>query len=84
MSESDGGAAFPTMEFERVGEYVHSDIVHPGMTLRDWFAGKALQGMLSNGIGLHWSEGIEPISLPEFGEESYRFADAMLKAREAK
>ena len=47
-----------------------------GMTLRDYFAAKALQGMLaeSGGGALHNT------NLSEF---AYLIADAMLKAREA-
>jgi hypothetical protein len=48
-----------------------------GMTLRDYFAAKAMQGMLSACTG--WSEaGIERLA-----KCSYMTADAMLKAREA-
>lgn len=46
-----------------------------GMTLRDYFAAKAMQGEISN------SEGFEkPESLAKF---AYEVADAMLRAREA-
>jgi hypothetical protein len=47
-----------------------------GMTLRDYFAAKAMQGMLaeSGGGALHNT------NLSEF---AYLIADAMLKAREA-
>ena len=44
-----------------------------GMTLRDYFAAKAMQGMMN-----------EAISIREIAACSYRMADAMLKAREAK
>jgi len=59
--------------------------VHGGyakdMTLRDWYAGLAMQGMLSNEklhkqileVGQSWIE-----------ESAWAVADAMLKAREAK
>jgi hypothetical protein len=43
-----------------------------GMSLRDWFAGMALQGMLANGGGDH-------TLLPQ---KTYKIADAMLKERE--
>ena len=36
-------SAFPLVEPVNSG-----DTVHPGMTLRDWFAGQALNGLLSN------------------------------------
>lgn len=44
----------------------------PGMTLRDWFAGQALTGWLSDGV----------VSEPQYcAEFAYRMADAMLEAR---
>ena len=44
-----------------------------GMTLRDYFAAKALQGLLSN----HTAEGQNQ----EYASWAYQYADAMLKAR---
>jgi hypothetical protein len=46
-----------------------------GMTLRDYFAAKALQGMLAE-ISLK-------ATVEEFANKSYELADAMMKAREA-
>ena len=49
-----------------------------GISIRDYFAVRAMQGMLSN------SELTTAINSHEqFAELSYRMADAMLKAREA-
>ena len=49
-----------------------------GMTLRDYFAAKAMQGMLSgllaDGMDLGWSD---------VATNAYQMADAMMKAREA-
>jgi hypothetical protein len=45
-----------------------------GMTLRDYFAAKAMQGLLSNRNA--------EAAIDEFATKSYRMADAMLKARE--
>ena len=64
-----GGPAFPANHFDMAeGEH--------GMTLRDYFAAKAMQGLLAgllaNGMDLEW----ENISV-----NSYREADAMLKTR---
>ena len=47
-----------------------------GMTLRDYFAAKTLQGLLSNRNA--------EAAIDEFAAKSYRMADAMLKARDAK
>jgi hypothetical protein len=47
-----------------------------GMTLRDYFAGKAMQCMYANGS---FPTGI----MLDTAKEAYEMADAMLKAREA-
>jgi hypothetical protein len=51
----------------------------PGMTLRDYFAGQALQGLLSNSaiVQLH------VIRTDEVAHYAYEFADAMLNRRDA-
>lgn len=65
-----GGPAFPTPRYER------GDMYSLGMTLRDYFAAKAMQGMLSeNGGGA-----VRNDTLAYF---AYEVADAMLKARES-
>jgi len=46
----------------------------PGMTLRDWFAGQALAGIMAQGSGT--SNAVEWAP-----EEAYAVADAMLAAR---
>ncbi len=46
-------------------------------SLRDYFAGKALQGLLSDNV-------CEGMSHCEVAANCYRMADAMLKAREVK
>jgi len=51
-----------------------------GMTLRDYFAAKAMQGIISS-FGFK-KAGLESIN--DIVEESFLFADAMLKAREEK
>jgi len=47
-----------------------------GMTLRDYFAAKAMRGMYANGS---FPTGI----MFDTAKEAYEMADAMLKAREA-
>lgn len=48
-----------------------------GMTLRDYFAAKAMQGMM----GVDHEDYI-PIHCEQLANQAYMFADAMLKARE--
>jgi len=47
-----------------------------GMTLRDYFAAKAMQAIVSRGI-------VNEVPLEIYATNAYRMADAMLKAREA-
>jgi len=58
---------------------------HSGMTLRDYFAGKAMTGILNsldfNQIKQKDNEGIE-LEILNWGRIAYMFSDAMLKARE--
>jgi hypothetical protein len=49
-----------------------------GMTLRDYFAAKALHGLLSIE-----QDGFDPEDSPHFAKCAYFLADAMLKARDA-
>ncbi|MEQ8450612.1 MAG: hypothetical protein RIB97_13085 [Nitratireductor sp.] len=68
---NDGGPAFP----------VSKDVVYPqlnGMSLRDWFAGQALNGMGT------WSPNGMPGNHKARADWAYEQADAMLKAREVK
>ena len=50
-------------------------INHKGMTLRDYFAAKAMQGLIS--------EPSTQGTMDEFAHRAYAIADAMMKAREA-
>jgi hypothetical protein len=69
---NDGGPAFPT-----TGEgYGYSRYSHNGMTLRDWFAGQALTGLMANPhANIEWMEKHAVTS-------AYNAADAMLAERE--
>lgn len=59
---------------------------HSGISLRDWFAGMALQGLLSNGnaqVVKAFSRHAESADVA-FAESAYNFADAMIAEREKK
>jgi hypothetical protein len=67
----DGGPAFPHMAVDGHPDY------RLGLSLRDWFAGKALAGMLASETdGSTYRE-------DHAAERAYRLADAMLAARKA-
>jgi hypothetical protein len=72
MSINDGGMAFAVPAVFNEGLGVHSQ--EYGMTLRDYFAAKALQGMLAH----HESLTVNQVDV------CYDIADAMIKAREVK
>lgn len=72
MSAADnGGPAFPVDELNQQTGQVCKQ--HLGMTLRDFFAAKAMHGGLC--------EGSEVYRPSEFAKWCYEMADAMLKAR---
>lgn len=50
-----------------------------GRVLRDWFAGMALQGMISNQGMIDVWPGVHG---PKFSEEAYQVADAMIAQRD--
>lgn len=58
---NNGGPAFPT------------GTAYQGMSLRDYFAAKAMQGLMD-----------APMSNAEIADEAYQMADLMIKAREQK
>lgn len=90
--KADGGPAFPVFESYEPDAMRTPGIQYLGMTLRDWFAGKAREG----DIELHMeqenlqryrehgnNESGVPLYLPCTREEAkFLYADAMLEARE--
>ena len=69
MSVKDGGPAFP---LPKGNENIDPTVA--GMSLRDWFAGMALQGLIVRPIGVQVGC---PLSM-----RAYELADAMLKERD--
>jgi len=64
MNKSDnGGSAFPSQR---------DDCDNEGMTLRDWFAGQALGGLLATN---------QTADVSSYAIASYELADAMIEAR---
>lgn len=81
MRKRDGGSAFP-----RSGAYANMGTPRAhsqeGMSLRDWFAGMALQGLT---VGTDLEQAAHRGLWPDHDKATkfcYAIADAMLKARE--
>lgn len=77
----DGGPAFQSFRQHALGRV---EQVHPGMSLRDWFAGQAMAGMLAmpehdNG-NFHNNCGEAFVGPARY---AYRMADAMIAARKS-
>lgn len=77
---NDGGPAFPVHiqsldDLSGQGRDEDMEVVsqcqHPGMSLRDWFAGMALQGILSANYNVDQT----------VAREAYASADAMIAER---
>lgn len=81
----DGGAAFPCQQGE-CSDGTWNQTYDPGMTLRDFFAAKALQAYLShpqNIAGVVRAGQKRDMSPQDFvAIAAYEYADAMLKARQ--
>jgi len=75
---NDGGPAFPVTPTDRSGQIAPTEF---GMSLRDYFAAKAMQASYL----LHM-EGTRNVSkdAASLASEAYAMADAMLAAREVK
>ena len=61
--------AFPNVHDPKTGSMSH------GMSLRDYFAAKAMPGMLSENSGIRYPT-------DELVDFAYKIADAMMKARD--
>jgi hypothetical protein len=72
MTKETGGPAFPYLETGDCGQ-------REGMTLRDYFAAKAVPGLVVAG---RFKAGMDqkPEST-QYAESAYKIADAMLRAR---
>lgn len=87
---NNGGPAFPAGSIRKSrsaadpgADFVVTDVVAPkyaGMTLRDYFAAKALVGLMGRGWSSHKGPDYDLVKI--WAESSFGIADAMLAARE--
>ncbi|EMM6942148.1 hypothetical protein RGI86_002207 [Morganella morganii] len=80
MTDKTGGSAFPML-----GSVAYNSdwSIDPGMTLRDYFAAKAMQGewaAQSDDCG-YFIDCVNDEAFDKAAELYYRMADAMLRAR---
>lgn len=75
-ARSAGGPAFPTQEYHADGSPSYLTL---GMTLRDYFAAKALQGLLADPNAFEPDEDGPHMT---YARAAYNFADAMMEARQ--
>lgn len=69
-TKTDGGAAFPVVHPDGMG------VQYFGLSVRDYFAAKAMQAAATNPAGA------DGFTFEQRAEWAYRQADAMIKARE--
>ena len=73
MTPNTGGPAFPA-------QVKFFDEPTTGMTLRDYFAAKAMEGFNRHMVAYEWGQDVMDMA----ARNAYALADAMLKAREQK
>ncbi len=66
MTKPDGEPAFPGVKAS------HSGADNEGMTLRQWYAGQALAGLMSLNAECY------RVSMPACAKDCYAYADAMI------
>ncbi len=90
----DGGPAFPVAGHcvDASGAYCGDVVNSKGLSLRDWFAGQALAGLLADPCGATREQclkhGVDPDSKTAqaqiYAIVAYAYSDAMLAARKEK
>lgn len=81
-TQNHGGSAFPYSGVHK-DEKVNLIVDSHGMTLRDYFAAKAMAAIVRRWDGHSFGGGPESPQYKELAEDAYYIADAMLRAREA-
>ena len=70
----DGGTAFPNMDKDQ-------GLCCLGMSLRDYFAGQALMGILASGGGVKDGDGEPTTNWDKVARASFNYAKAMIAHR---
>ena len=78
MSNNQPAFPLPDIQAAEPGTVQEMRAMARGMTLRDYFAAKAMQGLIAQSAGTALGSSVEIAA-----EYAYAAADAMLKAREA-
>lgn len=73
----DGGPAFPTQDNASDCPEASGYFFESGMSLRQYFAGRAMQGLLSN-------SSIDQLTPAEIASDATLFADALIAELEAR
>jgi hypothetical protein len=78
MRQEDGGPAFPVT----IGSQNDQYLCGPGMSLRDWFAGQAMNSLIKARDAVSMLNGAPDFPYEQnLAEACYLLADEMLKAR---
>lgn len=86
---NDGGPAFPFGQVSELTGQPINGFFNPGMSLRDWLAGKAMAAIIAKTpYQIHQSpsrdEALQSEVLQVAATGAYLYADAMLAARDGK
>ncbi len=79
MSAKDGGPAFPTDGLSVIEGHVYQAVKSSGMTLRDYFAAAAMQGLIGRTQSFYTDDEFE-----RWAKRAYRVADVMVAERDRK
>lgn len=77
MTKNNGGPAFPQNRIYRDSQGIDHEVHDTGMSLRDWFAGHALNGLYAGRFEGRFNEKLAH----EDARIAYLVADAMIAAR---
>lgn len=85
MKKDNSGSAFPRPYSKMtdpdlpIDEFMKEQLAQKGMSLREWYAGMALQGLLSNTVLI---ASMGQVTKDAFSKWAFMYADAMLEEGE--